>query len=330
MIDSERLSSVRGALACIPPEEYDVWVRVGMALKNEWKDEGLDLWLEWSAGSDKFDEARSRRKWEYFGEREEGRSRVTLGSIFFIARNFGWDGGIARSVDVFRESAATSASDPEESAKIDRARKIWDGREAGIGNPMQVYLQNRGVWPSGGFQALSKSLGWVRTPEYEKYGCMGLMVAAYTPLRGNSGISAVEMTALREDGTRLMWNLGGRTVKTKTLGRVSGSGFNASGFRARADVVVVCEGPITGLALSLMYPEEAVVGFGGAGVMGGMGWFLGMEGLPVLIAADGDVAGRDACLKLAMDLTEWGKPFDVRLSPQGKDAADEWLERQGV
>lgn len=54
------------ALACIPADDYDTWVRVGLALKSH----GEGAWAhfrDWSATSSKYDgEQRCRRKWDGF------------------------------------------------------------------------------------------------------------------------------------------------------------------------------------------------------------------------------------------------------------------------
>ena len=41
--------SIRGALACVPPDDRDLWVRIGMAIHAELPDDdGLALFDEWS------------------------------------------------------------------------------------------------------------------------------------------------------------------------------------------------------------------------------------------------------------------------------------------
>lgn len=74
-------------LSCIPSDDYDTWVRMGMALKHEgygWED-----WDEWSRGSPKYHEGACERKWRSFNESNAG-DPVTGGTIDALARQYGW------------------------------------------------------------------------------------------------------------------------------------------------------------------------------------------------------------------------------------------------
>lgn len=79
------------ALKSIPSEDYDTWVKVGLALKNSLSDSGLDIWLDWSrmttAGN--FCQDACENKWHQALEGEVP-VQVTLGSIFFMAEQNGW------------------------------------------------------------------------------------------------------------------------------------------------------------------------------------------------------------------------------------------------
>lgn len=69
-------------------DDYDCWIKVGMALK-QLGDDGLRLWHEWSRASRKYDAAVLDQKWETFGDRLGG---VTLGTLFMWAKQEGWPG----------------------------------------------------------------------------------------------------------------------------------------------------------------------------------------------------------------------------------------------
>ena len=56
----------RNALTCIPTDDRGLWVRVGMALKYRFGDEGFDLWDAWSRKSDRYDERAARDSWKSF------------------------------------------------------------------------------------------------------------------------------------------------------------------------------------------------------------------------------------------------------------------------
>tara|TARA_E500000331_G_scaffold358220_1_gene423507 strand:+ start:44611 stop:46740 length:2130 start_codon:yes stop_codon:yes gene_type:complete len=75
------------ALEFIPIEvwnDYDDWLKVGMAMK--WANpEWLDLWIEYSRKSSKFNEKTCQRKWKSFKGGE-----IHLGTLFHYAKKGGW------------------------------------------------------------------------------------------------------------------------------------------------------------------------------------------------------------------------------------------------
>lgn len=72
-----------------PDAEYNHWLQVGMALHHQFEgsDEALELWDDWSQGSDskpssKYTEGSTSEKWDTFSEqRAGGRGAVTLRSL---------------------------------------------------------------------------------------------------------------------------------------------------------------------------------------------------------------------------------------------------------
>lgn len=87
---------LRGALLSIPADDYDVWLRVGMALQGAAvredaemsMDEAYEWWLSWSGTSDKFDESGVEEKWQGLNARGE----TGLGTVFELAQQQGWNG----------------------------------------------------------------------------------------------------------------------------------------------------------------------------------------------------------------------------------------------
>ncbi len=80
----ETRAELRSALAAIPSDDRDDWVRLGQALKHL-GDAGLELWLEWSRKSAKFDADDAARVWESLtGERTDYRA------VFAEAQRRGW------------------------------------------------------------------------------------------------------------------------------------------------------------------------------------------------------------------------------------------------
>jgi hypothetical protein len=118
--DKKRLAS---ALAYIAADDRSVWIRVGMALKQEYGDPSLEIWLDWSAKSDKFDPEDARYNWNSFKEREAG---VTLGTLFFLAKQGGWspEGDLAAMMAVAEISETHFVS--REGGKTIVFREAWE------------------------------------------------------------------------------------------------------------------------------------------------------------------------------------------------------------
>jgi RecA-family ATPase len=80
----------------IQADDYETWVRTGMALKAAGAP--LAIWVAWSRTSDKFPgEDACRRKWGSFHPQE-----ITLGSVYLLAQEGGWDEG-AEALELFDE-----------------------------------------------------------------------------------------------------------------------------------------------------------------------------------------------------------------------------------
>lgn len=105
---------LREALRCISADEYQDWIRIGHALKTLGPI-GLSLWLEWSMGSAKFDQADALKRWEGFHPHE-----TTHQAVFAEAKRFGWDP--RKSPSVLRKRAsrrkAPDAAPPSDSTPL--------------------------------------------------------------------------------------------------------------------------------------------------------------------------------------------------------------------
>lgn len=89
------LERVREALAAIPPDGYDEWYQVGMALHSTGWDRpdgaslAFDLFDQWSQGNQhKYSLAACQEKWRSFGATARG--DVKLGTLFHLAKQAGW------------------------------------------------------------------------------------------------------------------------------------------------------------------------------------------------------------------------------------------------
>lgn len=78
--------TVKLALASIPPQDnYDEWLRVGMALHSWDSRLGLELWEAWSKDSPAWQEGACGAKWITFEP-----SEITIGTVLHLARENGW------------------------------------------------------------------------------------------------------------------------------------------------------------------------------------------------------------------------------------------------
>lgn len=88
----QRIADLRAALRHIDPDGYSEWIQVGMALHSTEAAEAFEIWLSWSAGSQKFDHNASLRKWASFTVG----NGLHVESIFSWAQARGWTGETER------------------------------------------------------------------------------------------------------------------------------------------------------------------------------------------------------------------------------------------
>lgn len=83
--DKDRLHD---ALSHIPSDDYDTWLRVGMALKYCLGEDGLECWDKWSQGAENYEEDAVSKKWATF-KNDKG-NKVTSSTIYHLAMQGGW------------------------------------------------------------------------------------------------------------------------------------------------------------------------------------------------------------------------------------------------
>jgi hypothetical protein len=84
-------SRVRSALARIPADHYDDWLKMGMALHwTGWGDLAFRIWDEFSQKAPlKYNEKSQTETWAGFDRPYDG-ARITLATLFHLAKQFGW------------------------------------------------------------------------------------------------------------------------------------------------------------------------------------------------------------------------------------------------
>lgn len=83
-VDPQMVTELRSALLFLRADDYDLWVAVGMELR-ELGDTGRGLWLDWSATSEKFNPSEAAMKWECLRP-----NRTGYKAVFSKAQACGW------------------------------------------------------------------------------------------------------------------------------------------------------------------------------------------------------------------------------------------------
>lgn len=92
--NSEAAERIESALKAIPAScERDTWLKVGFALHSlAWQrpdgsDQGFDIWRDWSSTCpEKFSDHDVETRWRSFKK-----SGINIGSLYHVARGYGWD-----------------------------------------------------------------------------------------------------------------------------------------------------------------------------------------------------------------------------------------------
>lgn len=126
------VGDMEGLLGALDPDMgRDVWIRVGAALHHETEgdDTGLELWSEWSSGSDKFPgEERMQTEWDSFTRRAgPGLKQVTMASVIKLAKDEGYT--------FIKGSTVASAEDLHRAAESAREQVARLPPVKGVGTP---------------------------------------------------------------------------------------------------------------------------------------------------------------------------------------------------
>lgn len=96
-VDAKQARDIREAMYLLDADDYDTWVRCGMALQaTGWGHAAYAMWCAWAQQSDKFDGAISAEKWQTFKAEKAG--GLTVAWIFAQAQRLGWMNPAARLV----------------------------------------------------------------------------------------------------------------------------------------------------------------------------------------------------------------------------------------
>lgn len=124
-------------LTFIPADvDYLNWIHIGMGLKDEFGDDGFELWDTWSAEGSKYNHKEMFYKWKTF-DRAEKAKRVTIATVIQLAKANGYKPSIVVKASA-AEDFAESISDQVE-VSVDRTYTVTkSGKiEATQGNLVQ-------------------------------------------------------------------------------------------------------------------------------------------------------------------------------------------------
>ncbi len=134
-------------LSYVDPSDYDIWIKVGMALKSEGY--SLQAWDSWSRQSSKYHSGDCEKKWNTFNK-----AGVTLGSVCYHARKNGWSSSKGKTIiSPLRNEKALSQFKRYLSALHEDNDKVCIVREA-------VYNEDRNKWhpKNGGVSTCVRTL----------------------------------------------------------------------------------------------------------------------------------------------------------------------------
>lgn len=243
-------ADVRAALSCIPASDRDLWLKMGMAVKDEFGDEGFPIWNEWSESDEEsYREKTARQVWKSFNK-----NGVGIGSLFFEAKQRGYqftgkklEPATAEQIaarEQKRQDDERKAREKTEHAK-QKANALWSNAAPAISHP---YLARKGIKPQGVrvgpyvYNALNNANEWERR---QKENCLLI------PLRDTDGA---------------IWNLQAIFPDTEldrdkgflSGGKVSGLYFSIG---KPSGVICICEGYATGASIHEATGHAVAVAF---------------------------------------------------------------------
>lgn len=146
------VETIRSALQYIPADEYETWWRVGMALKDEFGEDGFELFSSWSATSPSYKAKETLGKWKSFGFT----GPVKIGTVIDFAQQAGFDlKNYAPAVPLAKaeldrrkaeriqaEQAAAAEKSLAQDAAAELAKADWERASTSGASP---YLQRKSV-----------------------------------------------------------------------------------------------------------------------------------------------------------------------------------------
>jgi putative DNA primase/helicase len=122
------LNRIGEALSFVDPFDRNTWVRVGMAIMSAVGEAGFELWDGWSQGADSYTPTAARNVWKSV----KGNGKVTIGTLFQLAKAGGWKDNGPRTPPTPEEQAERLRASQERAAReeVEFFRCVERGRAA--------------------------------------------------------------------------------------------------------------------------------------------------------------------------------------------------------
>jgi putative DNA primase/helicase len=142
----ERLLS---ALACIPADDRDMWLHVGMALKAELGDDGFRHFDAWSENAENYNARATASVWRSF----RGAGKITAGTLYHYAKLHGWQSDLPPDPDrverrkLHAERAAVDAAmlAKDRAQAVHFAKELWFQAHDPLDHPYLLRKQLRSM-----------------------------------------------------------------------------------------------------------------------------------------------------------------------------------------
>lgn len=132
------VAQVEEWLSCISPEKRDVWIKVGMALKWGYGNEGWTIFTAWSSQSEKFDFKEAKRQWKSFNNKRG--NPVTLKTLEYLAKKSLADASSEKEASDMLQLSGIFASKNSEIVKFDVHQGKWLNYRKGSWNSFDNYV----------------------------------------------------------------------------------------------------------------------------------------------------------------------------------------------
>lgn len=156
---------IRRALAHLPADDRELWVKAGMAIKSELGEAGFDVWATWSKQADSYREADARQVWRSI----KPGGGVTVGTLFHEAKAYGWRGGYERDARTVR---TPHKAQTQGNLKGNPATAVWERCKPAAAHPYidakQGLAEGLRVVPDGDPLTIAGHpvAGWLAVPAY--------------------------------------------------------------------------------------------------------------------------------------------------------------------